>query len=179
MRKRRPSWHHMSRAVSTASYLTIDIGNSKVAPSPLVYAGLPTPNLSAASQECFMNLNFVLVISILLTTPAFGQGQKNAPPTAPKPTKADVQKVVQTISADKTKMQAYCELAKLSQQMEQADKNKDTATLQNLGQKADSLAQKLGPDYAKLMDGLDQMDPTSREGKEFADTLGRLDQQCK
>ena len=44
---------------------------------------------------------------------------------APKPTLADAQKVVQTISSDKTKLQAYCELGKLQDQMEKAEEGND------------------------------------------------------
>jgi len=127
-----------------------------------------------------MNLKLVIAISILVTAPAFAQAQQGgASPKAPKPTKADVQKVVQTISGDKTKMQTYCDLAKLNEQMEQAENKKDTKTLQNLGAKVDNLTQKLGPDYIKLMDGLDQVDENSSEGKEFAAALDSLDKQCK
>ena len=36
----------------------------------------------------------------------------------PKPTLADVQNLVQTISRDKTKLQAYCKLGKLPDQMQ-------------------------------------------------------------
>jgi hypothetical protein len=119
--------------------------------------------------------------------PAFGQAPTDRPPTnAPKPTKADVQKVVQTINSDKTKMQTYCDLAKLNQQMAQACQKKDTKTLQTLGQKADALTQKLDPDYVKLMDGLDQVDENSGEGNDMATSFDEiaaaresLDKQCK
>jgi hypothetical protein len=127
-----------------------------------------------------MNLKLVVAISVLATMPAFAQGQMSAPGSkAPKPTKADVQKVVQTISGDKAKMQTYCDLAKLNQQMAAADEKKDTKALQDLGPKADTLMEKLGPDYAKLMDGLDQVDENSAEGKDFAAAFDTLDKQCK
>jgi hypothetical protein len=128
-----------------------------------------------------MNLKLVVAIAVLAATPAFAQGQMSAPSGAkgPKPTKADVTKVVGSISSDKTKMSAYCDLAKLNQQMAAADEKKDTKTLQDLGPKADALMQKLGPDYAKLMDGLDQVDENSPEGKEFAASFDSLDQKCK
>ena len=127
-----------------------------------------------------MNLKLVVIISVLATVPAFAQGQMSAPAAkVTKPTKADVQKVVQSISGDKAKMQTYCDLGKLNQQMAAADEKKDTKTLQDLGPKADALMEKLGPDYAKLMDGLDQVDENSAEGKEFAASFDTLDKQCK
>jgi hypothetical protein len=134
----------------------------------------------APSEESFMNLKLVVAISVLTVMPAFGQAQKGGPPAkVPKPTMADVQKVVQTISGDKTKMQTYCDMSKLNQQMAKLDEKKDAKTLQSLGQKADDLMQKLGPDYLKLMDGLDQLDEKSSEVKEIGTALGALDKQCK
>lgn len=127
-----------------------------------------------------MKLRLIVAICVLATMPAFAQGQKGAPPpSAPKPTKADVQKVVQMISGDKAKLQTYCDLGKISQQMQGADPKKDKKLLESLGQKADALMQKLGPDYVKLMDGLDQVDENSAEGKDFSASLDTLDKQCK
>jgi hypothetical protein len=127
-----------------------------------------------------MNLKLVVAISLLATMPAFAQGQMSGPATKPpKPTKADVQKVVAAITADKAKLQSYCDLAKLNEQMAAADEKKDTKTLQDLGPQADALMEKLGPDYAKLMDGLDQIDENSPEGKDFQASFETLDKQCK
>jgi hypothetical protein len=129
-----------------------------------------------------MNLKLVVAISALTVMPALG----HAPTDAPKPTTADVERVIQTISGDKTKMQTYCDLAKLNQQIVQAGETKDAGTLQTLGQKLDDLTQKLGPDYIKLIDGLEQVDEDSNEGKdvsasfdEIADALSALDKRCK
>jgi hypothetical protein len=127
-----------------------------------------------------MNLKLIFTISVLAVTPAFAQGQMGGPPAnVPKPTKADAQKVVQQIGGDKGKLQAYCDLGKLNQQMAAADEKKDTKTLQDLGPKADALAEKLGPDYNKLMDGLEQVDENSTEGKDIAAAFDSLDKQCK
>ena len=49
---------------------------------------------------------------------------------APKPTLAEAQNVVQTISNDKAKLQAYCELGKLEDQMEKAEEANDTKTVE-------------------------------------------------
>jgi hypothetical protein len=134
-----------------------------------------------------MNLKLVnvklIAVLLLAAGPAFAQGQMSGPPAgskdAPKPTKADVQKVVSGIGGDKNKVQAYCDLSKLNQQMAEAEDKKDTKTLQTLGPKADALMEKLGPDYAKLMDGLDQVDENSPEGKDFSTIFDTLDKQCK
>jgi hypothetical protein len=109
-----------------------------------------------------------VAISVLTAMPAFAQAPTDRPPA--KPTMADVQKVVQTISGDKAKLQTYCDLDKLHQQI--ADASKDTKTFEktfaDLGPKAGALVEKLGPDYTMLMDGLDQADENSGEGKDIA-----------
>jgi hypothetical protein len=51
---------------------------------------------------------------LVAAVPAFAQAQK------PRVTKDDAQKVVTIIGGDKAKTQIYCEIQKLTQQMEQA-----------------------------------------------------------
>ncbi len=43
----------------------------------------------------------------------------------------------------------------------------------------DALAEKIGPDYVKLMDGLDEVDPDSPEGKHFGAVFEAPAKQCK
>jgi hypothetical protein len=113
--------------------------------------------------------------------------QRMAPPPAqqpaqqqkvPKPTEAQVQQVVAGVSADKAKMDSYCKLMKIQQQMGTLDEKKDAKKLQALGQQADAEAQKLGPDFEKMMDGLEQVDENSAEGKKFGAILASLDTKC-
>ncbi len=125
-----------------------------------------------------MNLKLVIAISALVAISAIAQAQPGPPPNGPKPTKADAQRVVQIITSDKAKTQAYCQLAKLNDQMAAADQKKDEKALAALGKQADDLSQKIGPEYVKLMDGLDQIDPDSAEGKQFAALLAPLDDLC-
>ena len=40
------------------------------------------------------------------------------------------------------------------------------------------MSQKLGPEYAALMDGLQGLDPTSKQGQEIAATVEGLDKLC-
>jgi hypothetical protein len=134
-----------------------------------------------------MKFSLAIAATLLAAAPAFAQApggppSKMAPPpqqqAAPKPTEAQVQKVVQTISADKTKMDAYCKLAKIQQQMGSLDEKKDMKKLQDLGTQADTEAQKLGADFEKMMDGLEQVDENSAEGKKFGAILASLDSKC-
>jgi hypothetical protein len=125
-----------------------------------------------------MKLKLVAAISAL-AIPSFAHAQQSGPqPTEPKPTKADAQKVVQIITSDKVKTQAYCDLTKLEGQVKAAAEKNDTKTLEPLSKQADVLIDKLGPEYYKLMDGLEQVDPKSGEAKEFMSILSELDKEC-
>jgi hypothetical protein len=78
-------------------------------------------------------------ISALVAMPILVHAQQGGPrPNVPKPTKADVQKVVQIITNDKAKPQAYCDLNKLLAQMDAAGQKNDTKTVQALGKQSGS-----------------------------------------
>jgi hypothetical protein len=124
-----------------------------------------------------MKLKLVTAISTLVATVALAHGQQGGtPPSIPKPTKADVQKVVQTITSDKEKAQVYCDLSKTYDQMQ--DPKLDSKTLGALDKQADALIDKLGPEYSKMANGMDQVDLTSSEGKEFLSILSGLNKLC-
>jgi len=127
-----------------------------------------------------MSLKLIVATALFAAVPALAHAQIGEPSAnPPKPTTAEVQSVVQMITGDKAKLQIYCELGKLNDQIEQADERRDAKALQALDQKADALVQQLGPDYIKLMTALDQVDEDSPEGKEFAAAFDSLDKQCK
>ena len=125
-----------------------------------------------------MKLKVFMAISLSLCAaiPAVAYAQQNGPAAkAPRPTMADVQKLVQTISSDKAKVQAGGVLA----QIDQAEQKKDTKAAKALGAKADNLAQQLGPDYTRVMNGLQELDPNSAEGRRFTAVFEPLFKQCK
>jgi hypothetical protein len=124
-----------------------------------------------------MKLKLVAFISAL-AIPALADAQQSGPQPIPRPTKADAQTVVQIITSDKVKTQAYCDLTKLEVQVKAAAEKNDTKTLEPLSKQADALIDKLGPEYFKLMDGLEQVDPKSSEAKEFMSILSELDKRC-
>jgi len=127
-----------------------------------------------------MKLKLGIAALLAVAIPAVAQAQQNNPPAnAPKPTIADVQKLVQAISSDKAKVKAYCDIGKLQEQMEQAEQKKDTKAVDALSTKADALAKQLGPDYEKVMGGLDQLDPNSPEGRRYTAVFQPLFKQCK
>jgi|SRR5690242_13496576 len=126
-----------------------------------------------------MNLKLVAAISALAAIPALARAQQGVPQSSvSKPTTADAQNVVQIITSDKVKTQAYCHLTKLEGQVKAAEQKNDAKTLEALSKDAESLLDKLGPEYFKLMDGLERVDPKSSEAKEFMSILSELDKNC-
>jgi hypothetical protein len=127
-----------------------------------------------------MNLKLLMAATIFAIAPIVALAQKDEPTDqAPKPTLADAQKVVQTISNDKAKLQAYCELGKLEDQMAKAEEGNDTKAVEALITKADALAQQIGPEYIKIVEGLEEVDPNSAEGQKFAAVFNSLHEKCK
>jgi ABC-type transporter Mla subunit MlaD len=123
-----------------------------------------------------MSLKFIAAIFVIAAVPVCAQAQN--PPNAPKPTKAAAERVVQTISADKAKTQKYCEIAALGEQIDQASQKKDEKKVDELSQKADDMSAQLGPEFVALMNGLQDLDPNSKEGKDIEAVLDGLDNLC-
>ena len=93
-----------------------------------------------------MKLKLVAAIYALAAIPVLAHAQQRGPqPT--KPTKADAQNVVQIITSDKVKTQAYCDFTKLEEQVKAAAEKNDTKTLEVLSKQADALVDKIGPEY--------------------------------
>ena len=113
-----------------------------------------------------------------LAIPALAHAQQGGQPKVPKPTKADAQNVVQIITSDEVKKQAYCGLTKLEGQVRALQQGTDPKTVETLTKQAEALIDKLGPEYFKLMDGLERVDPKSSEAKEFMSILSELDESC-
>ena len=104
-----------------------------------------------------MKLKTVLPISALAAMPAFAELQQGGTqPNAPKPTLGQVEQVVQIINSNKTKLQQYCDIVRLDQKIAEADRRSDTNTLQVLIKQADDLAEKIGPEYVTMLEGLSQ-----------------------
>jgi hypothetical protein len=125
-----------------------------------------------------MKRKIVCALALLLGALPLSAEAQQPPPAGPKPTKADVQKVVQIINADKAKLATYCKLAALDEQMAQADQAKDNKKLEELGKQAEDLQKGLGPDYLRLTAGLDQVDPQSKEGQDLLAEFEALDKTC-
>jgi hypothetical protein len=126
-----------------------------------------------------MRLGFIVAIAAIMALPVCALAQQQVQQKGtPKVTKADAQKVVTMIGGDKTKLKIYCDIAALGDQIDAAAQKKDEKKLDELSQKADDLGTKLGPEYVALMDGLQEMDPDSKEQADIGGMLEALDKQC-
>jgi hypothetical protein len=127
-----------------------------------------------------MNLKLIMAVALFATIPMMAYAQKDDPTAkAPTPTVADAQKLVQTVSSDPAKLKAYCDMGKLQEQIELAEQKNDQQALEILDAKIDSLSQQIGPDYAKIMDGLDGIDSDSAQGRRILAVFDPLAMQCK
>lgn len=121
-----------------------------------------------------MKLKFIIVV-IAIAMPLSAQAQKTG---AAKVTKADVQKGRQDHQRRQGQDADYYDMANLGDQIEQADQKKDTKKVEELSKKMDDMTQMLRPEYVTLMDGLQDMDANSKDGKYIGATLEGLDKLC-
>jgi len=121
-----------------------------------------------------MNLVLLIAIFVLAAMPGYAQDQQ--PDTAKL--KADTEKVVKVISGDKLKIQTYCEIADLNDEIDEANQNQDTEKVEELSVKADELERKLGPEFSELVGSLKDVDPNSHDGREIGSILDNLDDLC-
>ena len=127
-----------------------------------------------------MDLKLLVVATLFVAVPLVAFAQKDEPTDqAPKPTLADAQKVVEMISNDKSKLQTYCEIGTLEDEMAKAEEGNNTKDVEALVAKAEALAQQMGPEYLKLVEGLELVDPKSAEAEKFGAVLSALDDKCK
>ena len=122
-----------------------------------------------------MNLKLIVAILVIAAMPVCAQAQK---PGAAVTTTVDAQMVLKIISGDKAKRQIYCDMTQLGEQIAQANEKKDNKAVDELSQKLVALEEKLGPEYAALMDGLQDINPESKVGQEIESVLIGLDRLC-
>jgi len=86
------------------------------------------------------------------------------------------------ISGDKAKTQTYCQIAKISVQVDQAAQEKDRKTAEELVQKINELEKQLGPEYLALVDALfdnKNIDLNSEDFEEIVSMFDRFDEACR
>jgi len=115
-----------------------------------------------------MNTKFVAAVAIFaaFSLPAFAQDK-----AAPKASKADVQKLVDGIKGDKTKLSQFCDIMKLQGQYQAAAEKKDEKALEALDKQMEDASKKMGPDFDKVT--------SSEIDDESAALLDDLAKSCK
>ena len=86
--------------------------------------------------------------------------------------------VVSIISGDKAKTQIYCQIADLSEELGEADQEKNFIKAEALSQKMDELEKKLGPEFLALTEKLKEVDPNTSDGQEITSIIEGLDESC-
>jgi wobble nucleotide-excising tRNase len=112
------------------------------------------------SNDSPVSVKIFVAILVIAAVPAYAQAQSRS---TPKVTKGDAQKVATIIRSDKAKTQTYCEINKVSDQMNQAYGKNDKKTVDELSQKIDRLEKILGSEYIALMDGLQKLGPENKK----------------
>ena len=121
-----------------------------------------------------MTRTIACILAIISALTASAQAQLSVP----KPTLADAANVVKIISADKSKVVAYCKLVHLGDEIIVATDAGDDSKLERLDRQAGDLRKTLGAEFVQLDAGLDQVDFQSKDGKELAAELDKLDGLC-
>jgi flagellar motility protein MotE (MotC chaperone) len=118
-------------------------------------------------------------VAILAAT-TLGAGAEGEPADQPpKPTLTDVRHLADEIAGDKSKLESYCSLGKLHDEMQQAVENNDLHAIDALTERINTLERTLGPEYDRLIDGLDQIDLNTAEGQHLADVFKSLQDKCE
>ena len=121
-------------------------------------------------------MNGLLIIAILLisTAPLYAQRQQQNVAKL----KADARNLVGIIGSDKTKIQTYCQINDLSEQIIQAVQENDRKKANALVEKIPELYKKMGPEFAALIDIEKHVDLNSRDGQEIASIVASLGESC-
>ena len=103
-----------------------------------------------------MNTKFIAAVAVCAALAAPSAiAQQKAPAqeheqAAPKASKADVQKLVEGIKADKAKLTQFCGLMKLQDQYTAAAEKKDEKKLEALDKQMEEGAKMIGPDFDRI-----------------------------
>jgi hypothetical protein len=100
--------------------------------------------LTIISRKQPMTLKFFVTVSVLAAAPIVALAQQDFNSKTWVPTIGDAQKLVETISSDKDKLKAYCEIGKLDEQLDKVEKRGDETEFEALVAKRDTLEQQLG-----------------------------------
>jgi hypothetical protein len=128
---------------------------------------------SRSRWDVLMNRKFIVAVLLIAAVPVCAHAQNLLV------TKDDAQKVVTIISGDKAKIQTYCEIQELGEQMERAYEKRNLKLVDELLQKIETMEKTLGPEYVALMEGLDLVDPEKDKlGAEMLSIVASIDRLC-
>ena len=123
------------------------------------------------------HLNGLLIAAILAisTVPLYAQRQQQNVAKL----KSDARNLVGVIGSDKAKIQTYCQIVDLTEQLDQAVQEKDSQKAKALVKKIAELNKKMGSQFAALIDIEKHVDLDSRDGQEIASIVASLGESCE
>ena len=121
-----------------------------------------------------MKIKVIIAILVVVALPTCAPAQEQDAAAL----KAYAQKIVETIGSDKAQSKVYCDILKLGDQIEDAVQKNDGKTAGELSLQMDALEKTLGPDYAALMDELQDIDPHSKDAAQIGLMFAALDKSC-
>ena len=121
-------------------------------------------------------MNRLLIVAILLisTAPLYAQRQQQNVAKL----KADARNLVGIIATNKAKIQTYCQIEDLTEQLDQAVEKRDAKTAKALVGRIAELTKKMGPEFAALVDIEKRVDLNSPDGQEIASIVASLGESC-
>ena len=114
------------------------------------------------------------VVAILAISAALMYAQAKQP--SADTLKAEARNFVKIISGDKRKSRTYCKIVELNDQI---DEKEDPVEARKLAQKRNKLEEKLGRKHVAFVASLMHIDKDSRDYREIASVLERLDKLCE
>jgi hypothetical protein len=116
----------------------------------------------------------IVVILGISTVPIYGQRQQQNVAKL----KSDARNLVGIIGSDKAKIQTYCQINDLTEQLDQAVQEKDSQKAKTLVKKIAELNKKMGPEFAALVDIEKHVDLNSQDGQEISSIVASLGESC-
>jgi hypothetical protein len=122
------------------------------------------------------HLNELLVVALLLISTVSLYAQRQQQNVAKL--KDDARNLVGIIGSDNAKIQTYCQIEDLSEQLIEAAQEGDRKKAKALERKIAELNKKMGPEFAALVDIEKHVDLDSRDGQEIASIVASLGESC-
>ncbi len=70
-------------------------------------------------------------------------------------------------------------MTKLGERLVEAEQKNNEAEVEDLSKQMEELVEKLGPEYANLINGIQDVDPNSQEGQDIDASLQGLEKLCR